>query len=78
MKRIMNNEIRAKAALVALKAFNEHIPNGEHEEVVGDLLCDLMHLLDNPDLGFSHLSFSQQLEKGCRFYNYEKEKENES
>ena len=69
----MNNELRAEAAFVALKAFNEHMPNGEHEEVIGDLLCDLMHLLDHPDLGFFHLSFSQQLEQA--YLHYEEERE---
>ena len=67
----MSIEQRAEAAFVALKAFNEHMPNGELDEVVGDLLCNLMHLLDNPDLGFSHLSFSQELEKAYYFYNQE-------
>ena len=71
----MNHEQKTEAALVALKAFNEHMPNGEDEEVVADLLCDLMHLLDNPDLGFFHLSFSQQLEKAYRFYKEEIEDE---
>ena len=74
----MNNKLRAEAALVALKAFNEHMPNGEDEEVVGDLLCDLMHLLGNPDLGFFHLSFSQQLEKAYRLYGEEIKEERES
>ena len=41
----MNNEQRAEAAFVAVKAFNKHMPNGDHDEVVADLLCDLMHLL---------------------------------
>jgi len=68
----MNNKLRAKAALVALKAFNKHQPNGELDEVVGDLLCDLMHMLDHPDLGLSHLSFSEELEKACRFYEEER------
>ena len=67
----MNNEHRAEAAFVALKAFNEHMPNGELDEVVGDLLCNLMHLLDNPDLGFFHLSFSQELEEAYRYYEEE-------
>ena len=67
----MNNEQRAEAAFVALKAFNEHMPNGELDEVVGDLLCNLMHLLDNPDLGFFHLSFSEVLEEAYYFYNQE-------
>ena len=67
----MNNELGAEAALVALKALNEHMPNGEDKAVVGDLLCDLMHIFDNPDLGFFHLSFSQQLEIAYRFYEEE-------
>jgi hypothetical protein len=67
----MNNELRAKAAFVAVKAFNKYMPNGEDEEVVGDLLCNLMHLLDNPDLGFFHLSFSQLLEQA--YLQYEEE-----
>jgi hypothetical protein len=67
----MNNKRRAKAAFVAVKAFNKHMPNGEDEEVVGDLLCDLMHLLDNPDLGFSHLSFKHQLEQAYLYYKDE-------
>jgi hypothetical protein len=71
----MSIEQRAEAAFVALKAFNEHMPNGELDEVVGDLLCNLMHLLDNPDLGFSHLSFSQELEEAYYFYNQEIEEE---
>jgi hypothetical protein len=69
----MTNELRAEAAFVALKAFNEHMPNGELDEVVGDLLCNLMHLLDNPDLGFFHLSFSQELEEAYRYYEEERE-----
>lgn len=73
----MNNKLRAEAAFVALKAFNEHMPNGELDEVVGDLLCDLMHLLDNPDLGFFHLPFSKVLEKAYYFYNKEIEEESE-
>jgi hypothetical protein len=64
----MNNTLRAEAAFVALKAFNEHMPNGELDEVVADLLCDLMHLLDDPDLGFSHLSFNHELKKAYRHY----------
>ena len=78
----MNNEQRAEAAFVAVKAFNKHMPNGDHDEVVADLLCDLMHLLDNynarsniPDLGFCHLSFSKVLEKAYYFYNQEIEDE---
>ena len=67
----MNNTLRAEAAFVALKAFNEHMPNGELDEVVADLLCDLMHLLDNPDLGFSHLSFNHELQKAYRYYEDE-------
>jgi hypothetical protein len=67
----MNNKLRAEAALVALRAFNSHKPNGADDEVVGDLICDLMHLLDDPDLGFSHLSFSEQLDEACRFYGQE-------
>ena len=65
------NKLRAEAALVALRAFNNHMPNGDDDEVVGDLICDLMHLIDDPDLGFSHLSFSQQLEKAYRCYKQE-------
>ena len=64
----MNNKLRAEAALVALRAFNNHLPNGDDDEVVGDLICDLMHLLDDPDLGFSHLLFSQQLDKAYRYH----------
>tara|TARA_B100000902_G_scaffold16579_1_gene19890 strand:+ start:4064 stop:4282 length:219 start_codon:yes stop_codon:yes gene_type:complete len=64
----MSNKLRAEAALVALRAFNNHMPNGEDDEVVGDLLCNLMHLLDDPDLGFSHLSFSQEIEKAYRYH----------
>ena len=67
----MNNKLRAEAALVALKAFNNHKPNGDDDEVVGDLICDLMHLLDDPDLGFSHLLFSEQLREAYRFYAQE-------
>ncbi len=73
----MNNIQRAEAAFVAVKAFNKHMPNGEHDEVVADLLCDLMHLLDNPDLGFFHLSFSKVLEEAYYFYNKEIEEESE-
>ena len=65
------NKLRAEAALVALRAFNNHMPNGDDDEVVGDLICDLMHLLDDPDLGFSHLLFSQQLEEAYRCYKQE-------
>ena len=68
---MMNNKLRAEAALVALTAFNNHMPNGDDDEVVGDLICDLMHLLDDPDLGFSHLLFSQQLEEAYRYYKQE-------
>ena len=68
---MMNNKLRAEAALVALRAFNNHMPNGDDDEVVGDLICDLMHLLDDPDLGFSHLLFSQQLEDAYRYYKQE-------
>jgi|TARA_R110000850_G_scaffold97369_1_gene203177 hypothetical protein len=67
----MNNTLRAEAAFVALKAFNEHMPNGELDEVVADLLCNLMHLLDNPDLGFFHLSFSHELKEAYRYYEEE-------
>ena len=67
----MNNKLRAEAALVALRAFNNHKPNGDDDEVVGDLICDLMHLLDDPDLGFSHLLFSEQLEEAYRYYKQE-------
>ena len=67
----MMNKLRAEAALVALRAFYNHMPNGDDDEVVGDLICDLMHLLDDPDLGFSHLSFSQQLEEAYRCYKQE-------
>jgi len=67
----MNNEQRAEAAFVAVKAFNEHIPNNDHDYIVADLLCDLMHLLDNPDLGFFHLSFNEVLEEAYYFYNNE-------
>jgi len=51
------------------------MPNDDHNEIVADLLCDLMHLLDNPDLGFFHLSFSKVLEEACYFYNQEIEDE---
>ena len=68
---MMNNKLRAEAALVALRAFNNHMPNGDDDEVVGDLICDLMHLLDDPELGFSHLLFSQQLEDAYRYYKQE-------
>jgi len=68
---MMNNKLRAEAALVALTAFNNHMPNGDDDEVVGDLICDLMHLLDDPDLGFSHLLFSEELDKANRFYGQE-------
>ncbi|MDG1949918.1 MAG: hypothetical protein P8J32_03825 [bacterium] len=71
----MMNKLRAEAALVALRAFNNHTPNGDDDEVVGDLICDLMHLIDDPDLGFSHLSFSQQLEKAYRYYEEETKEE---
>ena len=71
----MNNEQRAEAAFVAVKAFNEHAPNGDHADVVADLLCDLMHLLENPDLGFFHLSFNKVLEEAYSFYNKEIEDE---
>ena len=64
----MNNKLRAEAALVALTAFNNHMPNGDDVEVVGDLICDLMHLLDDPDLGFSHLLFREELAKAKRYY----------
>ena len=67
----MNNKLRAEAALVALRAFNSHKPNGADDEVVGDLICDLMHLLDDPDLGFSHLVFSGELERANLFYKQE-------
>tara|TARA_R110000803_G_scaffold124240_1_gene192060 strand:- start:66 stop:299 length:234 start_codon:yes stop_codon:yes gene_type:complete len=74
----MNNELRAELAFDALKATNKNIrysvvgqKNPADEEVVGDLLCNLMHLLDNPDLGFFHLSFSQQLEQA--YLQYEEE-----
>ena len=68
-----NNE-RAEAAFVAVKAYNKHMPNS-HDEVIADLLCDLMHLLDNPDLGFFHLSFNKVLEDAYYFYNNEIEDE---
>ena len=74
----MKNKLRSEAALVALKAFNEHMPNGEDEEVVGDLLCNLMHLLNDPDIGLDHLSFSEQLEKAYRLYEEEIKEERES
>jgi hypothetical protein len=67
----MKNEQRAEAAFVALRAFNKHMPNGDDDEIVGDLLCNLMHLLDNPNLGFSHLSFSEVLEEAYYLYNKE-------
>jgi hypothetical protein len=67
----MNNKLRAEAALVALRAFNNHMPNGDDDEVVGDLIGNLMHLLDDPDLGFSHLSFSQELDGAYRYYKQE-------
>jgi hypothetical protein len=67
----MNNKLRAEAALVALTAFNNHMPNGDDVEVVGDLICDLMHLLDDPDLGFSHLLFREELAKAKRYYGQE-------
>jgi hypothetical protein len=67
----MNNKLRSEAALVALRAFNNHKPNGADDEVVGDLICDLMHLLDDPELGFSHLLFSQQLEQAYRHHEEE-------
>ena len=68
---MMNNKLRAEAALVALRAFNNHMPNGDDDEVVGDLICDLMHLLDDPDLGFSHLLFREELAKAKRYYGQE-------
>ena len=67
----MNNKLRAEAALVALRAFNNHMPNGDDGEVVGDVICDLMHLLDDPDLGFSHLLFREELAKAKRYYGQE-------
>jgi hypothetical protein len=67
----MNNHKRAQSALIALQAFNNHCPNGDLDEVASDLLCNLMHLLDDPDLGLSHLLFSQQLEQAYRSYGGE-------
>jgi len=66
----MTNEERAHAALTALIIFNEHMPNGELEETVADLLCDLMHLLDSPRLGLSHLDFNEEIQK-AQFHYYE-------
>ena len=76
----MNNEFRcgnnerAEAAFVAVKAYNKHMPNS-HDEVIADLLCDLMRLLDNPDLGFFHRPFSYEIEKAYSFYKKDIEDE---
>lgn len=67
----MNNHKRAQSALIALQAFNNHHPNGDVDEVVGDLLCNLMHLLNDPGIGLDHLSFSEQLEQAYRSYGDE-------
>jgi len=61
---------RAQSALIALQAFNNHCPNGDLEEVVSDLLCNLMHLLGDPVLGLDHLEFDEVLEEAySQFYN---------
>ena len=67
----MNNHQRAEAALVALKAFSDAAPNGDLDEVLSDLICDLMHLCNDTELGFSHLNFDEILASAERFYRYE-------
>ena len=68
----MNNQLRSEAALVALKAFNNYLPSGDIDEAVSDLICDIMHLTDDPDLGYEHLDINWVLETAQRCYEYEK------
>ena len=46
------NDSRAYAAALALVVFNRFAPNGNHEEVLADLLCNLHHLADRIGLDF--------------------------
>jgi hypothetical protein len=65
----------SEAALVALKAFSVALPHGDLDgdldEILSDLICDLMHLCDDTELGFSHLNFDEILASAKRFYLYE-------
>jgi len=64
----MNNHKRAETALVALKAFNIAAPNGDLDEVLSDLICNLMHLCDDTALGLSHLDFDEILASAQQSY----------
>lgn len=67
----MNNHQRARTALIAVQAFQNLCPNGDLDEAVSDLLCNLMHLLDDPILGLGHLQFDEVLERGYMHFESE-------
>tara|TARA_B110000093_G_scaffold136195_1_gene145941 strand:- start:178 stop:576 length:399 start_codon:yes stop_codon:yes gene_type:complete len=59
----VTNNSRAYAAALALICFNRFSPNGEHQEVIPDLLCDLRHLADRVGV-----DFNQALDSSDRHY----------
>lgn len=72
----MHNKPGAEAALVAVKAYNQP-PEFHNAAAIQYLLCDLMHLLDDPDLGFSNFSFSEQLKEAYDDYDWWQKSGNE-
>ena len=58
-----SNASRAYGAALALVLFNKFLPNGDNEEVLPDLLCDLHHLADS--LG---VDFNEALNSADRHY----------
>ena len=57
------NDSRAYLAALALVVFNRFASNGDHEEVLPDLLCDLHHLADRVGV-----DFNQALDSSDRHY----------